>query len=184
MWSLGQSVAWSRSTPGVCIPVCARGAQVWRKTSKLISSFPRGWKIKDRQGEPRDLERAGLWGKRASCTVGNGLRGALCLPFLYSEQQVKAVHIQPLPWGCVMTTENGEQHEQEVAWTDLKVSDMWGWVKRTSVEKCLAWRYNHQLKYHQAATENCLGRLLIAVLNEVNKYSYRWQTGACNSSLH
>lgn len=50
-----------------------------------------------------------------------------------------------------MTTENGEQQEQEVAWTDLKASDVWGRVKRTSVEKRLAWRYNHQLKYHQAA---------------------------------
>lgn len=47
----------------------------------------------------------------------NGLRGGLISPLLlvYSEQQVKAAHIQPLPWGCVMTTENGEQQEQEVA---------------------------------------------------------------------
>lgn len=45
-------------TPGVWNPVCARGAQVQRKTSKLISSFPQGWSMKDRQGEPHDLHAA------------------------------------------------------------------------------------------------------------------------------
>lgn len=33
-----------------------------------------------------------------------------------------------------MTTKNVEQQEQEVAWTDLRVSDMWGVEKRTTVE--------------------------------------------------
>lgn len=57
------------STPGVWIPVCARGDQVWMKTSKLISSFPQGWNIKDRRREPHDLQRC------ASCIAQNGLRG-------------------------------------------------------------------------------------------------------------
>lgn len=56
--------------------------------------------------------------------VWGGPYFTLSLLLLYSKQQVKAVHIQPLPWGCVMTTKNGEQLEQEVAWTDLKVPDV------------------------------------------------------------
>lgn len=59
-WSLGQS---ERCDPPPHLDsefqFCAHGAQVWRKTSKLISSSPRGWKIEDRQGELHDLrERA------------------------------------------------------------------------------------------------------------------------------
>lgn len=130
------------STPGVWIPVCARGDQVWMKTSKLISSFPQGWNIKDRRREPHDLQRC------ASCIAQKWFKrvySSFSLLLVCSEQQVKAVRIQPLPRGYVMTTKNGELQEQEVAWTDLKISDMWGWVKRTSVQKCLAWRYNHQL---------------------------------------
>lgn len=130
------------------------GAQVCRKTSKCISAFPRGREIKERLKELQDLERE----RHEYCSemVWGRPRVSASLLLLSSEWQVWAVQVGPLPWGCVMTTENGEQREQEVAWTDLKASDMRGWVKGTSVGNRVAWRYSHLPDVRQESVKNRL----------------------------
>lgn len=67
-----------------------------------------------------------------------------------------------------MTTENGEQREQEVAWTDLKAADMQAWVKGTTVENPVAWRYSHHLNFQQESTKRSV-LIPTDVPNEVNK---------------
>lgn len=104
MGSVGQS-EWRDRAPHLesgfhFVPVVLRCGG---KPGKLISSFPEGWKIKDKtDGENPATLREG--GERAclmysSQTVWRGPSCSRSLLLLCSEQQVKAAHIQPHPLG-------------------------------------------------------------------------------------
>lgn len=62
--------------------------------------------MKDRQGEPRDLNAA-----LQKSEQGEGGRCPLSFCIFPA---LSCAYVQRLPWGRVMTTKNGEKREQEV----------------------------------------------------------------------
>lgn len=156
---------------------CAHGSQVWRKTSKLISSFPRGWKDKGQtERTPRPWEREV---NMPHILFRNGLRGALLLPFSTSS----------LFWATGLscahpTTALGMCYDNWKRWTARARSGMnrSQGVWHVGVgEKDLCWEVS-SLKIQQSTEvpSGSHGKLSGPISDccaEVNELSYHWQTG-------